>query len=164
MKMTVVLVATVCLSFEVVVAAHAGPREDLANEVRDEIVTRRMSCVTEYGQRDPCGHRNSCNEAMAAIGDFQVDLADPSTQKRAVYKWWRFVSGTRMDAGCMRALLSTSTYCKAVNLVNKFDPHTNCPSGGGTNASCWVNRDWEINPLLLKGEEIDWLQSCELSD
>lgn len=163
MRLTATYAAAFWLALNGIVGAHADPRDDLATELRDEISTRRVTCDTEYGVRDVCRHRNGCNETLQAISDFRIDLAIPDAHKQAVYRWWRYVTGSQFKSNCMRALLSQTTYCKAVNLVNKYDPHANCPSEGGTNATCWVNRDWERDPLLLPHEEGDWFQSCELS-
>lgn len=143
----------------------ADPRDELAQEIKSEIVTQRYECFEpSYMSRQPCGTNTVCHPTVDAITDFQLGLGDPETQKSAVYKWWRFVSGSLAKSSCMQELLSGGTYCKAVNLVNKFDPHTKCPTEGGTSATCWVNREWERSPLLLGAEEGDWLQKCELTE
>jgi hypothetical protein len=184
MKRTAALLTTLCLALAMA-AADADPppadqakteqtkpdepkasqtKEDQANEVRDEIAVRHMTCIRGYGSNGACGaDDNGCNETLTQLRDFQVDLADPTAHKRAVYRWWRYVSGA-FNAGCMRALMSTNTYCKAVRLVKAFDPHTNCPSGGGTNATCWVNADYETGPLLQQADKTDWMQSCPLTE
>jgi len=142
----------------------ADPRDELAQDTKAEILSRRFECFEpSYMRRQPCGTNTLCWATMDAITDFQLALGDPETQKSGVYKWWRFVSNDVSRASCMREMLSGGTYCKAVNLVNKFDPHTKCPSDGGTNATCWVNPEKEQSPLLFGNEEGDWLKNCELT-
>lgn len=173
MKLAVILASSLCLLLNGAAIAHADPlevqakvdqaKEDLAKEVKDEIAVRHMTCLRDYGVAGACGEDdNTCNATLAAVSDFQVDLSDPSTQKRAVYRWWRFVSAAGWNASCMKKVLSGGTYCKAAKLVKAFDPQTRCPSGGGTNATCWINRNWELSPLLLKGEHGDWIEDCQL--
>ena len=140
-------------------------KEDLAKEVKDEIAVRHMTCLRDYGEEvaGACGDNDdTVNATLAAVSDFQVDLSNSSTQKRAVYRWWRFVSAVGWNASCMSKVLSAGTYCKAAKLVKAFDPQTRCPSSGGTNATCWINRDWEYDRLLLKGEHGDSIQDCQL--
>jgi hypothetical protein len=175
MRRTAALVATVCLVLTMAAAAYADPppadqtkadqtKEDQANEIRSEVAVRHLTCLRDYGVPGACGgDDNGCNETLTQLRDFQVDLADPTARKRAVYRWWRYVNGS-FKASCMRALMSTSTYCKTVRLVKAYDPHTNCPSGGGTSATCWVNADYETSPLLQEEDKTDWIQNCPLSE
>lgn len=164
MKLALALAVVAGLAAASAGLARADAREDQAKEVRDEIATQRMdSCSVGYGVRAPCGSKDVCAKVKEVITSFQTDMDSPETQKGAVYRMFRFLSRDTSEAACVRELVSTNTYCKIVALVQAFDPHQNCPSEGGTNATCWFNRAWETSPLLLKGEEIDWYQSCRTS-
>jgi hypothetical protein len=164
------LAAIVCLLFGSATGASADTREDEAKALRDEIVLSAVSCVKRI---EGCFSKDLCQQALAAIADYQLGLNDPSTQRDAVGGWRRFVVANVSDAGCMRGLLKKDLYCRAVNLVKKFDPHMNCPSAGGTNGSCWVNGDdgeWKAEPIdvpadkLVGGDRLDWTQGCKFTE
>lgn len=162
MRMAVGFVASQCLLFGMAGSAHADAREDQAKEVRDEIALRKIECHSVYFGANTCGKGNVCEETLEAIRDYQVDLNEPDRQKSAVQKWWRFVSGEQVNASCMRVLLSTDTYCKAVNLVKAFDPHTNCPASGGTTGTCWINQD--VSEWRSDRDDRDWIQGCQFAE
>jgi hypothetical protein len=74
----------------------------------------------------------------------------------------------------MRGLLKKDLYCRAVNLVKKFDPHMNCPSSGRSNGSCWVNgeaTEFKAEPidtladrLVGNDDRLDWTQGCKFAE
>lgn len=170
MKAAIGLITIVCLSFGLAPGAKADAREDEAKTLRDEIVLTAPSCAKRV---DGCLGEDACKAALEAIADYQLSLNDPSTQKDAVAGWRRFVVAKTSNASCMRGLLKKDLYCRAVNLVKKFDPHLNCPSSGGTNGSCWVNRDdaeWKAEPIdvpgdkLVGGDRLDWTQGCKIAE
>lgn len=169
MRIVTGAMTVVCLSFNFAAGVHADAREDEAKALRDEIVLTAPSC----GKRvDGCSE-DGCKSAVEAIADYQLGLSDPVTQKDAVAGWRRFVVARNSNAGCMRALLKKDLYCRSVTLVKKFDPHVNCPASGGTNGSCWVNRDdaeWKEEPIdtpsdkLVGGDRLDWTQGCMFAE
>ncbi len=165
MKLMTLCAAAVLSAFAVIGGAYADAREDLAKEVHEEVSKRHITCViTEYFGTNACSSfrklkEGLCDETTEALADFKSELLNADTQKRAVYRWWKFVSGAQEQADCMSKLISSETYCKAVNLVAKFDPRRNCPSDGTLNSTCWLNpnkRDW----TLLPSEQSDWTQRC----
>lgn len=150
-----------------VALARADAREDLAKEVHEDLSKSRITCVTgSIWVKDVCGggpgSHHFCEEANEVITDLKSDLLSADTRKRAVYRWWKFVSSDSEPwrASCMRSLLGTGTYCKTVNLAVQFDPHRNCPDAGRTNSTCWLNRDFGRQRYLLPTEENDWVQRC----
>lgn len=148
--------------------ARADAREDLVNEVHEEVSKRNFRCsVVEYFTSNVCGgigenERDMCNQTMEAITDFKSELLSASTRKRAVYRWWQFVSGDQERSDCMRKLIGKETYCKAVNVAAAYDPHRNCPDAGRSNSTCWLNRDFERGWYLFPTEEDDWTQRCKV--
>ena len=169
---TLVGVATIfCLSLGSIAGARADAREDEAKALRDEIVLSAPSCVKRV---DGCLGEDACKGALAAIADYQFGLNDPSAQKDAVGGWRRFIIAKASNADCMRGLLKKELYCRAVNLVKKFDPHLNCPSSGRSNGSCWVNgEDAAFNPVPIdtpgdkwvgNDDRLDWTQGCKFAE
>jgi hypothetical protein len=101
-----------------------------------------------------------CEATTEVIADYKSELLDANTQKRAVYRWWKWVSGPREQSQCMNALIGKDAYCKAVNLAAKLDPHRNCPPEGAMNSTCWLNRNFERSWHLFPREAEDWTQRC----
>lgn len=164
MRRTVGLLAIMCLSLGLIARTTAEPREDEATALRGEIVLSALTCKKRV---ENCGNEDFCKGVLEAVNDFQLGLSDPATQKDAVGKWRRFVVSNLSNARCMRRLLRKDMYCRAVNLVKAFDPHLNCPATGGTNGTCWVNRDdgeWKAEPIDIPADEQDWTQGCKLAD
>ncbi|MCE9523614.1 MAG: hypothetical protein K8S25_14435 [Alphaproteobacteria bacterium] len=156
MRTSHALVTTACAVLMSFATALADPREDKANELRDEILRRPLSCDAENYSRfssDYCFSREVCKETVAEISEYQDRLSYPESQRKAVGDWRRYVMAYPANKNCMKAVLGPSNYCKAVNLVKAFDPHLNCPSGGGTNGSCWVNQEQE-----------EWAEGCKFED
>jgi hypothetical protein len=124
-----------------------------------------MKCSVEYPYANACGGDgigDTCIKAMEVITDFKADLGSADTYKKAIFRWWTYVSSTSEPwrASCMRTLFGKAAYCKTVNLAAKFDPHRNCPEPGRMNSTCWVNRNWERDFSILPDEKIDWTQHC----
>lgn len=162
MKFIVASAAVGLLAFACAAGAQAASREDLAKDVHEEVSKRRITCTTEA---DLCERFHEfraglCVETMEAIADFKSELLSADTQKRAVYRWWKWVSGPREQSECMNALIGKEAYCKAVNLAAKLDPHRNCPAEGTTNSTCWLNRNFERSWHLFPREAEDWTQRC----
>lgn len=152
-------------------AANADAREDEAKALRDEIVLSAPTCARGVAG---CLGEDACKQAVEAIADYQFGLNDPSTHKDAVGGWRRFVVAKASNADCMRGLLKKDLYCRAVNLVKKFDPHLNCPSSGRPTGTCWVNNeDDSFNPVPIDApgdkwvgndDRLDWTQGCKFVD
>ena len=143
--------------------ARADARDDLAKEVYEEISKRRITCTAEA--EDPCKGFHEfldglCEVTTEALADYKSELLNADTQRRAVYRWWKFVSGPREQSQCMNALIGKDAYCKAVNLAVQMDPHRNCPDAGETNSTCWLNRNFERSWHLFPREAEDWTQRC----
>ncbi len=166
MRFTVACAVAVLFSLAFVVGARADAREDLAKEVLEEISTRQMKCSNDaYYDKNDCGENgtgNWCHRTMEAITDLKADLASKDTIKKGIYNWWKSVNNG--SSKCMHALLGNATYCKTVNLAAKYDPHRNCPEAGRTNSTCWLNRSWERDPLLLPHEEGEWTRRCPVEE
>lgn len=155
--------AAVLLAFACAAFARADARDDLAKEVHEEISERRITCVAEAD--DPCERFHEfrdglCEQTTDALADYKAELSNADTRKRAVYRWWKWVSGPREQAECMNALIGKDAYCKAVNLAVQMDPHRNCPDAGETNSTCWLNRNFERSWHLFPREAEDWTQRC----
>jgi hypothetical protein len=168
MRFTVACVAAILSQIAFIAGVHADAREELAKQVHQEISTRQMRCtVADYFEWNACGDTGEdddlCPATMEAITDFKSELSSADTQRRAAYRWWKFVSSTQEKADCMKKLIGPETYCNAVNLAAKFDPRRNCPSDGTLNSTCWLSpnkRDWN----LLPSEQADWTQRCKVDE
>jgi hypothetical protein len=166
--------AVICVAFFGSVEAKADTRRDEAKALRDEIALSGVSCkVRPYAS---CFNDIACNTTLDALTDYQLGLNDPATQGDAVGQWRRFVGAKLSNAECMRGLLRKDLYCRAVNLVKKFDPHLHCPASGKSNGSCWVNEEDDVfrpvpvppdalvEKLAGKERPYDWTQGCKFVD
>lgn len=157
-----VLLAAGLLTF-----AHADARDDLAKEIQGEIAQRQINCIVGYFEPSTCGRFNKfrpelCSETAEVIADYKAELVNADTRKRAIYRWFKFVSGMQEQSDCMNLLIGQDTYCKAVNLAAKYDPHRNCPDAGRTNSTCWINRDFSRGWYLFPTDEDEWTQRCKV--